>query len=161
MIFTVKMCPSFLYVSDLYPISMGKIPKILLRGGHSIIEFIDINKIYWQHVVMEESLDGTHYHEQKNYDEKSHGMFREIIKHFLCQSFKYEISSDSMYDWKKVPNNGEIVCCDKELGNLPYSKEEPQMGIWNDHVCILLEESVNCRNDGFDKSKVKRWPKWL
>ena len=46
MIFTVKMCPSFLYVSDLYPISMGKIPKILLRGGHSIIEFIDINKIY-------------------------------------------------------------------------------------------------------------------
>lgn len=78
-------------------VNMGEIPKILLGDGHSIIGSIDINKIYSQH-MLEKILDRPHYNEQRNYDKKSHGVFREINKHFLCQSFKYEISSGSICD---------------------------------------------------------------
>ena len=53
-------------------------------------------------------------------------------------------------------DNGEIGCHNKQLGNVPYSKEEPHMRMGNSHICILLEDSDGSRKDRFDKFKV-RW----
>lgn len=43
----------------------------------------------------------------------------------------------------------------KEPANVPYSNEEPHMGIWNDDVCILFEDSNECRSDRVDKFKIR------
>lgn len=62
---------------------------------------------------------------------------------------------------RQVLDNGEILCYKKELGNGLYSIEEAYMGMWNGHICILLEVSDNCRNSGFEKFGVRWWPKLL
>lgn len=158
-------CTSYFVIFEVCILAcVVEMSKTLLGSHLYIIKFIDVNRIYSHQVVFEKRvLDRTH-HMSKVTLMRSHMAYLGKILAISCAgayNVRQAVAANGIEKDRQVLDNGESLCFKKELGNGLYSIEEPYMGMWNDHICILLEVSDNHRNSEFEKFRVRWWLKLL
>lgn len=158
-------CTSYFVIFEVCILAcVVEMSKTHLGSDLYIIKFIDVNRIYSHQVVFEKRvLDRTH-HMSKVTLMRSHMAYLGKILAISCAgayNVRQAVAANGIEKDRQVLDNGESLCFKKELGNGLYSIEEPYMGMWNDHICILLEVSDNHRNSEFEKFRVRWWLKLL